>query len=119
MRPLSVDAIVTEPFMGSTSLAVSGVSAEKVKNTLRGLEKLYIGCLREWRTILRDNGVVVMALPSVLLDRREYFVKNVIDSCARLGYTIEAGPIAYYRPQAVVRRNFYTFRKQRIQGSPV
>ncbi len=39
----SVDAIVTEPFMGPTTV-------KDPKNTMRGLEKLYIGCLRDWHT---------------------------------------------------------------------
>ncbi len=112
-----VDAIVTEPFMGSTTIATKAASGrvnmEAVQNTLKGLEKLYIGCLREWHMCLVPAGLVVMAIPSYTLGGRTLFVKKVIDRCESLGYTITAGPIEYGRPQAVVRRNFYVFRKKK------
>lgn len=100
----SIDAIVTEPFMGSTSI-------KDPKNTIKGLEKLYIGCLRDWKNILKPHGVVMIALPMYVINGKTYFVKKVIDMCESLGYTIEAGPIEYSRPQAVVKRAFYLFQK--------
>jgi tRNA G10 N-methylase Trm11 len=102
----SVDAIVTEPFMGDTH-----VKKEQVKNTIKGLEKLYIGCLRDWRQVLKSSGVVMMALPMYEIDGKTYFVKKVIDMCETLGYTIVTGPIEYSRPQAIVKRVFYLFQK--------
>jgi len=101
----SVDAIVTEPFMGSTKIG-------DVKNTMKGLEKLYIGCLRDWYRVLKTGGVVVIALPMYEMGGKTYFVKKVIDMCETLGYTIVAGPIEYSRPQAIVKRVFYLFQKK-------
>jgi len=101
----SIDAIVTEPFMGPPKIT-------DVKNTIKGLEKLYIGCLRDWLGILKPQGVVMMALPLYELGGKTYFVKKVIDMCETLGYTIVTGPIEYSRPRAIVKRVFYLFQKK-------
>lgn len=103
----SIDAIVTEPFMGSTRFT-------EIKNMIKGLEKLYIGCLKDWHSILKPGGKVVIALPQYAISHRTFFVKKVIDKCENLGYTVLAGPIEYSRPQAVVRRKFFILQKSRI-----
>lgn len=100
----SIDAIVTEPFMGPPKIT-------DVRNTIKGLEKLYIGCLRDWQVVLKPQGVVMMSLPMYELGGKIYFVKKVIDMCETLGYTIVTGPIEYSRPKAIVKRVFYLFQK--------
>lgn len=108
----TIDVIVTEPYMGSPKLGEGKITDPKeIKNMLKGLEKLYIGCLREWKTILKPGGIIVMAIPEIVLGNTKYSVKNIIDSCERLGYTNPQGPFSYSRPQAVVRRMFYIFKK--------
>jgi tRNA G10 N-methylase Trm11 len=104
----SIDAIVTEPYLGNASIKYQ---VSSIKNTIKGLEKLYIGCLREWVKILKPQGVVMMALPMYQVEGKTYFVKKVIDMCETLGYTIETGPIEYSRPGATVKRMFYLFQK--------
>ncbi len=113
IAPQSVDAIATEPFMGETvdNKALLRLTPDRIKNILKGLEKLYIGALREWVGILKLKARVVIAMPTYLIDRRIYRVKNVVDRCESLGYTLLTGPIEYSRPQAVVRREFYIFQK--------
>lgn len=108
-----VSAIVTEPFMGSTRLGQEGarLGARQVANILKGLEKLYIGCFREWAAVLRPGGKLVIALPRIVFGARQQSVKKVVDICENLGYTALIGPIEYSRPQAVVRREFYVFQK--------
>lgn len=113
IRKETIDAIVTEPFMGSPKLGEGKITDKKeIKNAVKGLEKLYIGCLREWHALLKPHGVVVMALPDIVLANTKYSVKNVIDRCETLGYTTEQGPLPYSRPNAVVRRMFYKFIKR-------
>ncbi len=110
--PDSIDAIVTEPFMGTPSFAIQEkINPEEVKNTVKGLEKLYIGCLKDWSKILKKDGLILIALPSFRVNGRELFVKKVIDTCETLGYYISEGPWTYGRPNAVVERNFYLFKK--------
>ncbi len=109
----SIDAIVTEPFMGATSIAnQKTLDSKKIKNIIKGLEKLYIGCLRDWHKILKENGRIVIALPAYAILGRVYFVKKVVDMCENLGYTIVDGPIEYSRPQAIVKRQFYILEKK-------
>ncbi len=110
----SVDAIATEPFMGEQIRRPEGVKipAHDAKNIIRGLEKLYIGCLKEWVNVLRPGGRVVMAMPAYVTDRGVMNVKKVVDRCEILGYTLLTGPIEYSRPQAIVRREFFVFQKR-------
>ena len=109
-----IHAIVTEPYMGDTNASSYGkvIELKKAKNIVKGLEKLYIGCLREWIRILIKGGVVVIALPQYVIGKETVFVKKVIDRCENLGYTLLVGPIEYGRPDAVVRREFYIFQKK-------
>lgn len=106
-------AIVTEPYMGNTNASSYGkvIELKKAKNIVKGLEKLYIGCLREWYKILVKGGVVVIALPQYVIGKETVFVKKVVDRCESLGYTLVVGPIEYGRPDAVVRREFFVFKK--------
>ncbi len=107
----SIDTIVTEPLLGPTKLGEESIhDAREIQNIVKGLEKLYIGCFRSWTNILKNNGVVVIALPSFTMGKTVYSVKKVVDTCETLGYTKLLGPITYGRPQAVVRRNFYLFK---------
>jgi tRNA G10 N-methylase Trm11 len=110
----SADVIVTEPFMGDNldKKDIANLRPERVKNILRGLEKLYIGALKEWTHVLKKNGTIVMAMPAYDIGRAVMRVKNVVDRCESLGYTLFTGPIEYSRPQAVVRREFYVFKKK-------
>ncbi|MBI5613605.1 methyltransferase domain-containing protein [Candidatus Gottesmanbacteria bacterium] len=112
LKPNSVDAIVTEPYMGSTGIGEGSLSIEKVKNIAKGLEKLYLGCLKDWQIVLKPQGIVVIAIPRFYFSGRVFYVKNVVDRCEMLGYTTKAGPIEYSRPQAKVRREFFVFEKK-------
>ena len=107
-----VDAVVTEPYMGPTKLGEHNqFELERSKNIFKGLVKLYIGCLREWSQVLKPEGHIMMALPTMVWKNREYTVKKIIDMCENLGYTKVLGPLPYSRPGAIIRREFYLFRK--------
>lgn len=113
VEPISIDAVVTEPFLGTPAIGARGstISEKKIHDIVRGLEKLYTGCLKDWHGILTQKGKVVMALPRYWVNGKTYFVKRVIDRCETLGYTVHDGPIEYSRPQAAVRREIFVFRK--------
>jgi tRNA G10 N-methylase Trm11 len=107
----TIDTVVTEPLLGPTKLGEEAVhDVREIQNIMKGLEKLYIGCFRCWVHILKNNGTVVIALPSFTINKTVYSVKKAVDTCETLGYTKVLGPITYGRPQAVVQRNFYLFR---------
>ena len=108
----SIDAIITEPFMGTAALGEKRITdGEKIRGIVKGLEKLYIGALRDWTRVLKSSGKVVIALPKYDVQGRTYFVKKVVDNCENFGYTSIVGPIEYSRPQAVVKREFFVFKK--------
>lgn len=103
----SVDVIVTEPFLGKPN-----VSDTNVGDIVTGLEKLYIGCLKEWYSVIKPGGKIVIAFPRFEIRGKTFVVKKAIDSCETLGYTVLAGPIEYARPDAVVRREIFVLQKK-------
>ncbi len=109
LPPDSIDALVTEPYLGP--MEMTGAKIKKIDNIVLGLEKLYLGCLRDWRKVLKTGAKIVIALPSFKINQREVFVKKTLDTCENLGYTLLAGPYQYGRPQAVVTRNIYILEK--------
>lgn len=107
----TIDAIVSEPYLGTSQLGEGKITnPAEIRDIVRGLEKLYIGSFKSWRSVLKPNGVVVVALPSFTVGKTVYSVKKVIDTCENYGYTKVLGPIAYKRPQAIVQRNFYLLK---------
>lgn len=112
LAPESVNTIVTEPYLGPIVEAHNMQHiTHNIKNTILGLEKLYIGCLREWYKILKPDGLIVIIFPYFNIDNREFSVKKPLDICENLGYTLVSGPYKYSRPQAVVKRNIYILKK--------
>lgn len=108
----SIDSIVTEPYLGPVvEVGSRKLEVGKIRNIILGLEKLYLGCFKDWFKILKPTGRVVIALPSFKLGEKEFFVKKPLDSCENLGYTLIEGPFPYYRPHAIVRRNIYVLGK--------
>lgn len=103
----SIDAIVTEPYMGPLS-----PTHDTIGNIILDLENLYISCLENWQRVLKKGGSIVMAFPSFNFDGLEFRVKSPIDKVSYLGYTLSEGPITYSRPQAIVKRNIWHILKQ-------
>lgn len=121
--PTSIHAIITEPFLGAAYELRGGVlyqrgkqvSAKLLKNNYKGLEKMYIGALREWHRVLVLGGTVVLVMPRMNFLGENYSVKKVIDNLSMLGYTKLAGPYTYARPQAIVKRDIYVLKQVEIQ----
>jgi tRNA G10 N-methylase Trm11 len=108
----SLDAIITEPFLGNPALGEGKITdKEQIKDIVKGLEKLYIGCFKGWYSLLKSDGKIVIAFPLIVVEEYKQTVKKLIDTCESLGYSIQAGPLEYSRPKAIVRRQFYIFRK--------
>jgi tRNA G10 N-methylase Trm11 len=112
LKEYSIDVIVTEPYMGPTKFGEGKVPLEKTRNIFRGLEKLYLGCLRDWSRILKSKGMVAVCLPLYQADNRRLIQIKVIDTCRRLGYTKKLGPITYAREHAVIARQIYLLQKE-------
>lgn len=100
-----VDCIVTEPFLGK-----SKPTEESSANTLKGLEKMYLGMLKSFAKVLKKNGTVVIVIPVYVFEDRVKTLNVVIDRLESLGYTREKGPFRYSRPQSIVQRDIFVLR---------
>lgn len=99
LAPNSIQMIVTEPFLGKPK-----PKPEQLKNIFTGLERMYLGALKKWKSVLKDGGVVVMVFPLVETKQKTYHLKNLIDKLSSLGYTTVSKSIIYGREKAVVKR---------------
>lgn len=109
LKPKTIDYIVTEPDLGPSNenYLRSNLGLISLK-----LAALYERSLADWTKILKKDALVVMVLPSFNMygnENREC-VKKTIDKAKVMGYSLEAGPFSYFRPQAIVRRNICVFR---------
>lgn len=102
-----VDAIVTEPFLGKPHLR-----PDQIKYLIPGLQKLYLGCLKDWLKVLKPAGYVVMVFPSFDTGRQIYKTSNVIDGKLELSYNLLKRGILYSRPNANVRREIVILQKK-------
>lgn len=108
----TVDAIVTEPYMGPIGLGLGNMTDHtKLTNIMKGLQKMYTGFVKSAYSVLKIGGTAVIAVPRYSIGKRVYDVKNIVDMCETLGYTKVLGPVEYSREHAVVSREFYVFLK--------
>lgn len=103
----NIDAIVTEPFMGKPN-----PRSDKIKYLVPGLEKLYLGCLKDWHKALKPGGNVVMIFPVFNDGKKDYKTSRVIDEKLGLSYNLLKRDIYYSRPDAAVRREIVILEKK-------
>jgi len=101
-----VDLIVTEPFMGKPN-----PRPDKIKFMVPGLEKLYLGCLKDWHSALKPGGVIVMVFPSFFDGKRDYKTSKIIDEKLSLSYNQLNQGILYSRPGASLKREIIILQK--------
>lgn len=70
IRERSIDAIVTEPYLGSPLRG--GESEAFMTKTKKNLEQLYADALSVFRVLLRPGGRLVMVVPTFVIRAREY-----------------------------------------------
>lgn len=102
LAPNSVDAIITEPYLGPQR---GQLEIEKVK---KELESLYSRSLQEFKKILKPNGKIVMIWPAFQGKRQPEFINPDI-----AGYKI-INPLAEY-----LRKNIFlnlTARQTMVYG---
>lgn len=112
----SIDAIITEPFLGSSNL--KHFSPERVEEEIRTLEKLYLSAFLEFKKILKSDGKIVIIFPVFKIGGKEHFL-NILPQILRLGFSIKdftkdlqlettpKGSIIYSRPNQIVNREIF------------
>lgn len=84
LAPQSVDAIVTETYLGRPR---KGVETEKdIEEAIDYLKTLYEESFTALKTVLKPGGVVVVAAPVHFVNEKPYFVP-VTEILHKLGYT--------------------------------
>ena len=105
-----MDHIVTEPFLGKQT-----PKSQELVNIFKGLEKLYLGSFKNWRSLLNDGAKVVIVWPQVEADNHQLFtVNNLLDKLQALGYTKKSRDLIYARPNAIVKREVCVFEYHKI-----
>lgn len=105
----SVDAIVTEPYMGR--LISESLDFETLKNRMKGLDKLYIGFLKSAHKVLKKNGVLVFTEPFFNYSKGKMY-GHIVDKLHLLGYTLVNSPIEYQREYTNVGRRVLVMKKE-------
>jgi tRNA G10 N-methylase Trm11 len=103
----NVDAIVTEPFLGKSKFR-----PDEIRYIVPGLEKLYLGCLKDWLKVLKPGGFVVMVFPWFNDGHKVYKTSEIIDGKLKLSYNPLKRGIFYSRPSADVKREIVILQKQ-------
>jgi len=103
----NVDAIVTEPFLGKSKFR-----PDEIRYIVPGLEKLYLGALKDWLKVLKPGGFVVMVFPWFDDGHKVYKTSEIIDGKLNLSYNHVKRGIFYSRPEADVKREIVILQKQ-------
>lgn len=122
----SIDAIITEPYLGPTN--VRFFDQNRIKAEIEKLERLYLASFVEFGKILRKDGVVVILFP-VFRHKREFFHLQILEKLKDFGFLkrnylpanistnilhlelTSRESIVYYRPGQGVSREVFVFEK--------
>lgn len=85
LAPKSVDAVVTEPFLGPPLRG--GERRGDLQRTLGELQMLYRDSLASWRTCLKPDAPIIVAFPSYVIEEERHGVR--VKEFEALGYRVE------------------------------
>lgn len=110
----SVEAIVTEPYLGKP--LQGGETLEEIKSQAKELKKLYLSAFQQFKKILKLNGAVVFIIPCFKL-RKDWIKIDCLSEIKKLGF--EPVPLwenknflLYSRPDQRVGREIWKFVKK-------
>jgi tRNA G10 N-methylase Trm11 len=113
----SIDAIVSEPYLGRP-LKGRETRSELIKQADE-LKALYVSALNEINKVLKKNGVLVFILPKFRFGN-DWLPIDLSETAAKLGWRVEPllktenreyGSLLYARPNQRVGREIWRFRK--------
>ncbi|PIS14892.1 hypothetical protein COT64_00215 [Candidatus Shapirobacteria bacterium CG09_land_8_20_14_0_10_39_12] len=121
----SIDAVVTEPFLGSSDRRF--FKPEQIKKEVNELENLYLKAFLEFKKILKTSGTAVIVFP-VFRFYKQFFYLNILDKMEAIGFKNERfipekikgaellklqisnrNSVIYFRPGQSVSREIFTF----------
>ncbi len=95
----SIDVIVTEPSLGPVS-----PQEDDMPQIAEGLQKLYLGALKDWQSFLKDQARLVIAFPRFKMEDKTISTHEFIDSHPSLSYNIIDSSLIFTRPGAKIER---------------
>jgi tRNA G10 N-methylase Trm11 len=126
LPPKSIDTIVTEPFLGDPKLKFA--SESRIFKEVKELEIFYSQVFKEFKKILKDDGVIVIIFP-VFRFKNKFFHLEILEEIKKMGFQsknflpegkidasglgLEITPrnsIIYYRPKQTVSREIFIFQ---------
>jgi tRNA G10 N-methylase Trm11 len=88
--PQSVDAIITEPYLGPP--LHGNESPERIQQIIKELSDLYFAAFREFKKILKPDGKIVILFPVFHTEKQDFFLP-IIDEIKKIGF-IAADPLS-------------------------
>jgi len=125
ISPLTIDAIVSEPYLGP---AIKGkLASAKIAKIITELEALYLAAFDTFKIILKQGGRVVIIFP-LFRSEDNVFTLRILETLAQKGFSrqnpipdkvsffAKIGPTArgsliYQRPAQKVEREIFIFEK--------
>lgn len=122
----TVEAIVTEPYLGSPKAKY--FNPQQIKEEINKLEELYLAAFNEFRKILHDNGVMVIIFP-VFRFGSQFFHLEILEKIAAIGFQKKEliaakpsgfellnlnltprGSAIFFRPGQTISREIFVFQ---------
>ena len=110
LKPASIDAIVSEPYLGPT---LKGDAKEnKIFKIITEVAGIYLKAFQEFKTVLKPDGRVVIVLPLWRLNGREFNLK-IENKIADLGFRRQdKNNLIYKRPEQKIWRQIEIWQSQ-------
>lgn len=100
----SIDAIITEPFLGPSYK--TNPTSEEIEKVYYKLEKLYLQSFQGFRLILKENAKVVFVFPKI---NGQSLLERLVDKISALGY-YKLTSFTYARDYQIVKREIVVFK---------
>jgi tRNA G10 N-methylase Trm11 len=121
--PRSVDAIVTEPYLGPP--LHGNEPPEKIQQIIKELSELYLAAFREFKKILKPEGKISILFPILHTEKQDFFLP-ILDEIKKIGFTVadflskelkkysflettQRDSVLYFRPDQLVWREILLF----------
>lgn len=127
--PRTIDAIVTEPYLGSPKAKF--FSPSQIKREIKELMSLYLEAFIEFEKVIKNDGVIVIIFP-VFRFKNSFYYLEILDKIHKLGFMnrdflfekpkgfeflklniTSHNSVIFFRPGQTVSREVFVFTKIR------